>query len=439
MDFLLYLCSPIGLQTMEETSKEYYFSYDKLHKQLNAYCSVSKEMFNRDSTEFDVLCLEIWYSAIGDYSEVEWHRLGINTESIVILTGGYSAQNIPCLAMDILHVLVYWRDHAHEVLPPDEDDVSAKLFEIECCKLIKEYKTICEVELQSQREELGEWGKYLDGPMYVSVYGNDYVVDKVKDIQHFMTEYMESEEWRIIWENCPENKEDIDHGPFPYAMIVHLAIMKYGDIMDMLHSYTDKKTINEYITHFDFEALRIEIRGLFVKLSGRYIAIDNGVIVLVLWLISLFLLTDRDYTDRKEKYFSIYKQLSENILFYIENLKTSYVVAGLRQANNLVAEVLMSNLKEVPEEKQSIAPDDSIFRVNSMDYEMCKEKLLYILNNSRTKLEVCRKLKEQRNSIYFNTNQQNTVLARILNTWVPLITNQKNKRWEFKDDDFRKS
>lgn len=424
---------------MKEDPKDYYFSYDKLHKQLNAYCSVSNESFDRDSTEFDVLCNEIWYSTIGDYSEVEWQRLGINTESFAILTGAYSTRNIPRLAMDILHVLVYWRDHAKEVLPPDEDDVTAKLFEIECCKLINEYKSICEEELQLQREELGEWGKYLDGPMWVSVYGNDYVVEKVKDLRLFMTEYMESEEWKIIWENCPENKEDIDHGPFPYAMIVHLAIMKYADIIDMLNAYTEKLSPGNLTSIIDLETLRKEIRGLFVKLTGRYIALDNGVIALVFWLISLFLLTDRDYAERKVKYASFYRQLSDDILFFIENLKTSYVVPGLRQANEIIAEALQSLTDEEVEKNSPVAPDDSLFLANSMGFELCKEKLLSILNNSSTKLEVCRKLKDKSNAIYFNMDQKRTDLARILNTWVPLITNPKNKKWEFTDDDFRKA
>lgn len=423
-----------------EEKKEYYFSYERIHRWLNVLKSVNRASLHPDTTELSTLCSEIRLGNIGDYNEVEWNRFGISADSIPTLLGeNFRQEKQTCPTIEIVRVLVYWRDHAQEVLLAASDIGEINRFEVECCKAIERLVPKCVEEYENQlKKELGEYASDLEEVLNIITFGDKLYLSALKEQQETWKDYFESEEWKIIFEQGLKGTEDIqdalfsntEHSPFPYPFITLVTYSLYLDILRQLDENKEP----------DLDKIFRDARGLFIHYSGRYISPTNNSITLALWLLVIILQVDRGADERRPEKNELYIDWSKRIASEIElHPHGTYNIPALFEDIDAIVEKVLS-IGDVDEnEVSSITPDDSIFRTNSMDYELCKEKLLYILNNSSTKLEVCRKLRDQKNSVYFNTNQQNTLMARILNTWVPLISNQKNKQWVFKDDDFRKT
>ncbi len=425
-----------------EAKKEYYFSYDRVHRWLNILKSANRSSLHPDISDLSLLCSEIRLGSIGDYNEVEWNRFGINADSIPTLLGeNFRQETEPCPAIEIVRVLVYWRDHAREVLADDSDSDEISRFEEACCNAIEKLSPKCKDEYMNQlKEELGEYASDLEGILDIITFGDKLYLKSLKEQQETWKDYFESEEWKIIYDQCLEGTEMVleglfsstEHSPFPYPFIVLVAYRLYLDILRLIDKGEDP----------DMDKIFRDARGLFVHYSGRYIKPTQNSITLALWLLVVILQVDRGADERRPEKNELYIDWAKRIASEVEHHPHgSYHIHELFEPiDDIVKKILAVEDAEGEENiASSVAPDDSLFLANSMGFELCKEKLLSILNNSSTKLEVCRKLKDKSNAIYFNMEHKRTDLARILNTWVPLITNSKNKKWEFTDDDFRKA
>ena len=117
------------MSEMIEHKKEYFFSFDRIHRELKHLRSKYYDKY-KNISELDLLCSQyLYYERIGYYNEVEWHRFGISCKSLPhmldLITG-----KIECL-----RVLVYFRDHPHDIL---SDDSQIAEFEMLCCERINE-------------------------------------------------------------------------------------------------------------------------------------------------------------------------------------------------------------------------------------------------------------------------------------------------------------
>lgn len=123
------------MSEMIEHKKEYFFSFDRIHKELNHLRSKQYEEYKIFS-ELDLFCgMYLGHERIGYYDEVEWHRFGITSEALphmLLLIGDQ---------LECLRVLVYFRDHPRDILGEDVDNKVLREFELNCCQEINQIMT----------------------------------------------------------------------------------------------------------------------------------------------------------------------------------------------------------------------------------------------------------------------------------------------------------
>lgn len=409
---------------MEE--KKYYYTYERLHKELNISLSIAYDRFSTE-TELSILCKRYLHNElIGQYEEVEWNRLGINVKTVEQI-----AKMIDN-AFESLRVLVYWRDHADEVLgvcvPED-----VKKFERSCCKEITRLRNDF---YMANRRIIGNNGTVC------ALYATRIMKceDKVQVTPSMLMTMGHG--FQMLARYLPAYTEDYDHSPFSAFVVLDVSKRQLPHI---IASWEEDVCFSCY--DFVYQVQR-DLR----KLTNRYVPENSMTIIQILFTISVLLETEYALCvgDRNNKL--AYHFLGLELLDFMkqrhqwrlewQNLRDDAIaVLSTMPAMEFDGDVPMNNETSIPNQSAIINenPNTSIFR-SDVDAQLCKEKLLDILNHNTCKAEVYRELKDLHDkNLYFNIGTKYAPLARVLNTWIPLTIHKDDKKWIFRGDDFSKT
>jgi len=417
------ICSTFAIENGKEgimEEKKYYYTYERLHKELMIELSKDYETYSK-ATELFLLCTRYLHcERIGNYNEVEWNRLGISKKSIPAL---YSMVGD---WWETIRVLVYWRDHANRIINESSSDDIIQ-FERACCKEIDKLRF--------------EWMK---DEIFFSKFPHPNTYQIINGLDNPKLNSADLLTWGIgikqLADFLPTHSEDDEHSPFHTSIILDVAL---EGVWLVYHWSKD---------HIRVCDLKPVLVGAVFERTNRIISSDGIIMSKILFAISVLLETECYKSFRNEDYIQAYHDLSIELMNYTRSvhelfdewtkpLGTAIKALSHFKESDFYQEFIETPIVEMPTltEATNENPNTSIFR-SDVDAQLCKEKLLDILNHNTCKAEVYRELKDLHDkNLYFNIGTKYAPLARVLNTWIPLTIHKDDKKWIFRGDDFSKT
>lgn len=296
----------------EQNTREYFFSYKKIHDELKHELSCNYERY-KDVGELDILCC--WYlgaERVGDYSQVEWNRFGINAKNLPQITANIDN------SFESLRVLVYFRDHPADILGEDAEVKDLQHFERSCCRAISEIMQ----QYVGQKEVPGTpWARVIE-----LGYCQEY--DEMEDLALWgkgnreLAEYIP---YYISFEDC--------YGTFPVNAILSAAITKhYHLVTDLSKIAADVKDENP-AGYINIENFADSVRNRLIHKQQRFLPKGEKPLMQTLFAISVYLLTERDNNYKEERLKPLYKEVSDLIINYIKEKwpKMSFMIEQHRE------------------------------------------------------------------------------------------------------------
>ena len=296
----------------EQKSREYFFSYKKIHDELKHELSCNYERY-KDVSELDILCS--WYlgaERVGDYSEVEWHQFGISAKTLPQLIAGIDN------SFESLRVLVYFRDHPAEILGEEADTKSLQQFERSCCKAISDIMQ----QYAGQKEVEGTpWARVIE-------YGYWHEYNEMEDLALWGKGNQE------LAKHIPYHfSSEVCYGPFPVNAILSTAITKhYHLVTDISETAADVKEENPAI-YIHIGNFADSVRDRLIWEQQHFLPKGELPLMQALFAISVYLLTERDKEYKEERLKPLYKEISDLIINYIKEKwpKESFMIERDRE------------------------------------------------------------------------------------------------------------
>jgi hypothetical protein len=324
------------MNEMIEHKKEYFFSFDRIHKELKHLMSQNYDDYKIFS-ELDLLCGHyLGRGRIGYYDEVEWYRFGITTESLskMMILIGYPTE--------CLKVLVYFRDHPHDILGEDVDDAELKEFEMTCCKGIHNY-------MKPIMEEKKKGGAHVLTKMEAIEHGDFYKWEEQYDISKWGKGY------QVIAAQLPHPIDDDPRSDIirPFYILNLAAVMHQKIIFQMQHTSPDLLNgdvegwldIDDYVLNLNKQ---LASSMSFFTLNTEIPATQ------ILFALSLFLLSSYQFAP-KEPYLEVCEKLQKYLLKYITD---NY---------NILSIVLSSRTHKAKQELANIG-NEEFYRLMEIPY-----------------------------------------------------------------------
>ena len=283
---------------MNGTQKEYFFSFDRIHKELKHLMSQNYDDYKIFS-ELDLLCGHyLGRGRIGYYDEVEWCRFGITTEALskMMILIGYPTE--------CLKVLVYFRDHPYDILGENVDDAVLKEFEMTCCQGINNY-------MKPIMEEKRKGGTHVITAMEVIEHGDFYKWAEKYDISKWGKGY------QIIAAKIPHPIDDDPRSDIirPFYILNIAAGMHQRIILQMQNTSPDILA-GDIESWFDIDGYVHELnKHLSSGVNYSILNLDIPA-TQILFALSLFLISNFQ-SHSKEPYLEVCEKLQKYLLKYI--------------------------------------------------------------------------------------------------------------------------